>query len=97
MYKGVPVKAANCSFKLNHHELDFHEGSVTFANTGGSYSATRLRMPDYGEAVAGFTIASNTSVSGFMEATYTRTFKNGTGVTNKLEGAGGRVGINFKF
>jgi hypothetical protein len=54
-------------------------------------------MPDYGEAVAGFTIASNTSVSGFMEATYTRTLKSGTGVTNKLEGAGGRVGINFKF
>ena len=32
-YKGVPVKAANCSFTLNHHELDFHDGSVTFDYT----------------------------------------------------------------
>lgn len=32
-YKGVPVKAANCSFKLNRNELDFHEGSVTFDYT----------------------------------------------------------------
>lgn len=73
------------------------EGQVTFANSGGTFSAMRGRMPDYGEAVAGFTIASNTSVSGFMEANYTRTFKTGTGDNAKLEGAGGRVGINFKF
>lgn len=32
-YKGVPVKAAGCSFRVNHHELDFHEGSVTFDYT----------------------------------------------------------------
>ncbi len=57
----------------------------------------RNRMPDYGEAVVGLTIASNQAVSGFMEANYTRTFKTGTGDTAKLEGAGGRVGINFKF
>jgi len=32
-YKGVPVKSANCSFRLNHNELDFHDGSVTFDYT----------------------------------------------------------------
>jgi AsmA-like C-terminal region len=32
-YKGVPVKAANCSFKVNHGELDFYDGSVTFDYT----------------------------------------------------------------
>lgn len=73
------------------------EGQVTFTNGGGRFSAVRSRMPDYGEAVAGFTIASNQSVSGFMEANYTRTFKTGTGDDAKLEGAGARVGINFKF
>ncbi|MFZ5745878.1 MAG: autotransporter domain-containing protein [Pseudomonadota bacterium] len=73
------------------------EGQVTFANGGGTFTAMRGRMPDYGEAVAGFTIAQNQSVSGFMEANYTRTFKTGTGDSAKLQGAGGRVGINFKF
>ena len=32
-YKGVPVKAAGCSFRVNHNELDFHDGSVTFDYT----------------------------------------------------------------
>lgn len=32
-YKGVPVKAANCSFRVNHSELDFHDGNVTFDYT----------------------------------------------------------------
>jgi outer membrane autotransporter protein len=73
------------------------EGRVTFANTGGTYSVSRFRMPDYGEAVAGFTIASSNSVSGFMEATYTRTFKSGSGASATLEGAGGRAGLSFKF
>jgi len=73
------------------------ESQVTFSNGGGTFTALRDRMPDYGEAVVGLTIASNTSVSGFIEANYTRTFKFGTGDNAKLEGAGGRVGINFKF
>lgn len=29
-YKGVPVNAANCKFSLNHHELDFYDGTVVF-------------------------------------------------------------------
>lgn len=29
-YRGVPVKSAECKFRLNHNELDFHEGTVTF-------------------------------------------------------------------
>ncbi|QTN33735.1 hypothetical protein HZ994_15920 [Akkermansiaceae bacterium] len=29
-YRGVPVKSAGCSFRVNHGELDFHDGSVTF-------------------------------------------------------------------
>ncbi|MDE0837013.1 MAG: hypothetical protein OSA84_11755 [Akkermansiaceae bacterium] len=32
-YRGVPVKAANCSFNISHNELDFHDGSVTFDYT----------------------------------------------------------------
>jgi hypothetical protein len=29
-YKGVPVNSAGCKFSLNHHELDFYEGTVVF-------------------------------------------------------------------
>jgi hypothetical protein len=29
-YKGVPVDLARCRMSLNHHELDFYNGSVTF-------------------------------------------------------------------
>lgn len=29
-FRGVPVAAANCSFALSHHELDFHDGTVVF-------------------------------------------------------------------
>lgn len=29
-YKGVPVNAAGCKFSLNHHELDFYDGTVVF-------------------------------------------------------------------
>ncbi len=29
-YRGVPVRHADCSFSLNHHELRFHDGTVVF-------------------------------------------------------------------
>jgi len=29
-YKGVPVDSAKCGFSLNHHELDFFDGTVVF-------------------------------------------------------------------
>lgn len=29
-YRGVPVKSAQCKFTLNHHELDFRDGTVIF-------------------------------------------------------------------
>lgn len=29
-YKGVPVNSAECRFSLNHHELDFFDGTVVF-------------------------------------------------------------------
>jgi hypothetical protein len=32
-YKGVPVKSAECKFTLNHHELDFYDGTVAFDYT----------------------------------------------------------------
>lgn len=32
-YRGVPVNSANCSFVVNHHELDFFDGTVTFNYT----------------------------------------------------------------
>jgi hypothetical protein len=37
-YRGVPAKAANCKFSLNHHELDFYEGTAVF-----DYSRYALR------------------------------------------------------
>ena len=73
------------------------ESAVTFANSGGIYTVSGYRMPDYGEGVAGISIASGRSVSGFMEATYSRTFKNGAGAVASLEGVGGRVGLTAKF
>ena len=70
---------------------------VTFANPGGTVTVMGSRMPDYGEGVAGISIASSRSVSGFMEATYTRTFGSGLGAINSFEGVGGRAGITAKF
>jgi len=32
-FKGVPVNSAECSFTLNHHELDFHDGTAVFDYT----------------------------------------------------------------
>jgi hypothetical protein len=32
-YKGVPFNTADCKFSLNHHELDFYDGSVEFDYT----------------------------------------------------------------
>lgn len=29
-YKGVPLNSANCKLKLNHHELDFFDGTAAF-------------------------------------------------------------------
>jgi hypothetical protein len=29
-YRGVPVNSAGCKFSLNHHELDFHDGTAVF-------------------------------------------------------------------
>jgi AsmA-like C-terminal region len=37
-YNGVPVNTAKCKFSLNHHELDFYDGSVNF-----DYSKYTLR------------------------------------------------------
>ncbi|MBV1688530.1 autotransporter outer membrane beta-barrel domain-containing protein [Novosphingobium sp. G106] len=73
------------------------ESSVTFANAGGTFNVAGFRMPDYGEGVAGINIASNRTVSGFIEGTYTRTFHNGSGVADRLTGVGGRAGINVKL
>jgi len=51
-YKGVPVNSANCKFSLNHHELDFHSGTVVF-----NYSKYPLREafggPETGTAKIG--------------------------------------------
>ena len=77
---------------------DFKGSSrVTFSNLGGIDTVNGTRMPDYGEGVVGLSIASGRSVSGFMEATYTRTFSDGSGAISSLEGVGGRAGITVKF
>ena len=51
-YKGVPVNSANCKFSLDHHQLDFHSGTITF-----NYSKYPLREafngPDSGTAKFG--------------------------------------------
>ena len=51
-YRGVPVKSASCSFILNHRELDFYDGALTF-----DYSAYPLRKsfagPSSGSATIG--------------------------------------------
>lgn len=51
-YKGVPVISADCSFSLNHYELDFQNGTVVF-----DYSRYPLRKsfggPDEGTAKVG--------------------------------------------
>ncbi|MFT3991790.1 MAG: AsmA-like C-terminal region-containing protein [Luteolibacter sp.] len=48
-FRGVPVNSANCSFTLNHNELDFHAGTAVF-----DYSDYSLRKafdgPDEGTA-----------------------------------------------
>lgn len=33
-YKGVPVESAACGFSVNHHELDFHDGTIVFDYNG---------------------------------------------------------------
>lgn len=51
-YRGVPIKTANCSFLVNHHELDFYDGALTF-----DYSDYGLRKaydgPQSGSATVG--------------------------------------------
>ena len=51
-YKGVPVSSAKCQFSLNHHELDFYDGTVVF-----DYSDYALHQafngPDDGTAKVG--------------------------------------------
>ena len=51
-YRGVPVKSATCSFKLDHYALDFFDGKVVF-----DYSSYPLREaydgPDSGTAKVG--------------------------------------------
>jgi hypothetical protein len=51
-YKGVPVNSAKCQFSLNHHELDFYDGTVVF-----DYSDYALHQafngPDDGTAKVG--------------------------------------------
>ena len=73
------------------------ESRVTYTNAGGAYTVDGFRMPDYGEAVAGISIASNRAVSGFLEANYTHTLSDHAGGAARLEGVGGRAGITAKF
>lgn len=51
-YRGVPVVSAGCSFTVNHHELDFRDGTVIF-----DYSDYALRRafsgPKRGTATVG--------------------------------------------
>lgn len=74
-----------------------NESGVTFANAGGAYTLAGYRTPDYGEVVAGLSIASGRSVSGFMEGSYTRSFKNGSDALETHRGVAGRAGVTVKF
>ena len=70
---------------------------VTFANPGGSYTVFGEKPRDSIEGVAGLNIASGHLVSGFMEATYSRTLGSTSNGRMTEEGAGGRAGIRVKF
>lgn len=74
-----------------------NEGGITLTNAGGTYSYTGIRTPDYGEAVGGISIATNRSVSGFIEGAYSRGFKDGTDATERRSGVAGRAGVTVKF
>ena len=74
-----------------------NEGGITLANAGGTYRYTGIRTPDYGEALGGISIATNRSVSGFIEGAYTRSFKNGTDTPETRRGVAGRAGVTVKF
>lgn len=51
-FRGVPVHAANCSFTLNHHELDFFDGTAVFDYT--NYALRKaFNGPDQGTAKVG--------------------------------------------
>ncbi len=77
------------------HEFNGRD-QVTFTGGGQTLTYTNDRLRDYGEAMLGVTISQNESVSGFLEANYTRSFSKDNGLRG-IAGVGGRAGIRFKF
>jgi len=70
------------------HEFMGTDG-IRFANGGTTLSYGNDRIPDYGEAKIGFSVASRNGVTGFAESfgDYSRAYK----------GVGGRAGLRVKF
>ncbi|MGF7149546.1 outer membrane autotransporter protein [Sphingomonas zeicaulis] len=72
------------------------EDRVILTGGGQSFDFTNRAIDDYGEAILGFTIGQTQGVSGFIEGSYIRSFKDG-GRRTGIEGAGGRAGLRIAF
>lgn len=70
---------------------------VTFTGGGQSFTFENPRPREYGEGLLGLSIGQANGVSGFMEATYTRSFKDDSAGRRPNEGAGGRAGLRLRF
>ncbi|AHE55788.1 autotransporter outer membrane beta-barrel domain-containing protein [Sphingomonas sanxanigenens] len=72
------------------------EDRVTLTGGGQTFDYDNRAIDDYGEAILGFTIGQTNGVSGFLEGSYVRSFKDG-GRRTGIEGAGGRAGLRVAF
>jgi outer membrane autotransporter protein len=70
---------------------------VTFTGGGQTFTFQNTRPREYGEGLVGLSIGQANGVSGFMEATYTRSFKDDSAGRLPIEGAGGRAGLRVRF
>lgn len=72
------------------------EDRVTLTGGDQSFVYANRAIGDYGEGILGFTIGQTDGVSGFIEGSYVRSFKDG-GRRTGIEGAGGRAGLRIPF
>lgn len=72
------------------------EDRVTISSGGEALRFANRSLDDYGEGILGFTIGQTDGVSGFIEGSYIRSFKDG-GRRTGIEGAGGRAGLRISF
>lgn len=78
------------------HEFQGEDG-VSFTNNGQTFSYINGRTRDYGEALLGLSVGQASGVSGFIEGSYIRSFKDDSAGRLPIEGAGGRAGLRIRF